>query len=520
MGILDDFLDGMFDFDGDGKTSLDEEYLAYTMFSEYMKEKNNSSVCNENDDDFDEDDIFIDGFDDLEDESEDDLFSLDDPFELKSAFDSDNNDDWKLLCEDGTEYDIFPEDYETEEEYEAALEDAKLALEDTCNNADEDALTDDEPEDDDELSNTKETTGGKKNRLEDNYPNKRQYDADVTRAKIVILYGDNYDDNQLKTKNRCEFILENADKIVAARYLTCKGKFLYAQAITDNFSLPVSLPQEDERRETEFIEVLVAIAKKDVPLCIKVWSWCIDEFLDYAEYEPQSRGDLTSMPINLNNYFPENFIFELIKYMSDNPSFRKRVIREAKEVSHSLPYVIAQAVKFDMTDIAKALFEDALVKADGDLQVLNELFRGIITIAYNELEVLQYAFEQLLPIAKSSPDIMNTDEIKAWEKNLSTKIEEIQNAKLEKELKKAKAQEIKNDKNIYIYCGVKLPFSERPYSFRTDDSSIKIGDTVVVPVGEDENEMQGTVVSVGHYARIGVPFPLEKTKFILRKVID
>lgn len=91
----------------------------------------------------------------------------------------------------------------------------------------------------------------------------------------------------------------------------------------------------------------------------------------------------------------------------------------------------------------------------------------------------------------------------------------MKNTSLSKYLRK---QEYENDKTIYTYCGVLLPFSSRPYSFRTEDDSIKIGDTVIVPVGEDKKEMKGKVVSVGQYSRLGVPYPVEKTKMIVRKI--
>ena len=78
--------------------------------------------------------------------------------------------------------------------------------------------------------------------------------------------------------------------------------------------------------------------------------------------------------------------------------------------------------------------------------------------------------------------------------------------------------QLSEDKNIYIYCGIALANSARPYSFRTEDATIRIGDTVIVPIGEENKETKGTVVSVGQYARMGVPYPVEKTKFILRKI--
>ena len=75
-----------------------------------------------------------------------------------------------------------------------------------------------------------------------------------------------------------------------------------------------------------------------------------------------------------------------------------------------------------------------------------------------------------------------------------------------------------DDKTIYTYCRVLLPFTNRAFSYRTEDDTIQIGDGVIVPVGADSEEMEGKVVSVGKYARAGVPYPVEKTKFILKKI--
>ena len=37
-----DFMGGMFDFDGNGKTTLDEQYVAYKIYEETIKEENDS----------------------------------------------------------------------------------------------------------------------------------------------------------------------------------------------------------------------------------------------------------------------------------------------------------------------------------------------------------------------------------------------------------------------------------------------------------------------------------------------
>lgn len=71
---------------------------------------------------------------------------------------------------------------------------------------------------------------------------------------------------------------------------------------------------------------------------------------------------------------------------------------------------------------------------------------------------------------------------------------------------------------IYRYCGVQLPTSTQAYSYRTEDANIQIDDLVLVPVLDEPEPVLGVVVSVGQYRNSAVPYPLEKTKFILKKM--
>ena len=85
----------------------------------------------------------------------------------------------------------------------------------------------------------------------------------------------------------------------------------------------------------------------------------------------------------------------------------------------------------------------------------------------------------------------------------------------EEELR-VEAEKARVDDKIYTFCGVAFPHAQRPYSYRTEDTTIKVGDLVLVPVGDKETT--GTVVSVGQYMRIAAPYPVDKTKFIIRKI--
>lgn len=75
---------GLFDFDGDGKITPWEDFLEYSLFEKYANDGTGESGI--------------------------------------GLFADDHRDD----CKDGSEYGIDPWDYDTLEEYEEALEDARL----------------------------------------------------------------------------------------------------------------------------------------------------------------------------------------------------------------------------------------------------------------------------------------------------------------------------------------------------------------------------------------------------------
>lgn len=72
---------------------------------------------------------------------------------------------------------------------------------------------------------------------------------------------------------------------------------------------------------------------------------------------------------------------------------------------------------------------------------------------------------------------------------------------------------------VYIYCQVGVPGILKTYSYLTDDETLEPGDRVVVPFGGDNEERAGTVMSVSRYTAENAPYPVEKTKWILRRLI-
>lgn len=599
MGLFDKnnkgLFGGLFDFNGDGKTTWDEEYLAFKIFEECTK-KEESDYDSDLDSDLLSDTVLSDKY------------------------------DWRLYCEDGFSYDVDPEDYEAEEEYEEALNEAKYGWRDNCESISDTGI---DPEDyeteeeyDEALVQAQERTNSigitmnfsvdcpaldKLDEIkEENYPNKRRYNAAYTLADEFLIYSS--DEYEKSEKDRCRFIMDKADAILAANYLTPDGSFLYSQAIKDNFSLPCSLPDEDEIRELEFHEVLCKISRYDIPLSFEIWNWCLETFLPFAMYDDSCGNDLSTEVIDDLYDFPDGYKTKLIQYMSENRNFCNTVISAGDESANNMPELIAEAIKEKQTTTALVLFKSELKKAKGDWKKINTLTEEVILWCknYDELESIEYFRDNLLPLVKEISTGMVQDEIPKWESDIAEYIDRVEDeceqyaytrknawrktvpdgkkyalnpidydteqeyleafneekygwrkwykerdnygldlnsfetqeeyrnaltakikeARRQKQTKRSAEQQLKKqdeiqeyekDKTIYTYCGVLLPFSSRPYFFRTEDGSIKIGDTVIVPVGEDKKEIQGKVVSVGQYSRLGVPYPVEKTKMIICK---
>lgn len=74
----------------------------------------------------------------------------------------------------------------------------------------------------------------------------------------------------------------------------------------------------------------------------------------------------------------------------------------------------------------------------------------------------------------------------------------------------------KQDKTIYYYAVV-YEDNPYPYHYRIEDATLKSGDKVVVPVGNQNTERDAKIVSIEQHSRLTVPYPIEKTKFVIRK---
>ena len=75
-----------------------------------------------------------------------------------------------------------------------------------------------------------------------------------------------------------------------------------------------------------------------------------------------------------------------------------------------------------------------------------------------------------------------------------------------------------NDNDVHIYCEVVFDDSGKSYYYRTQDTTLEVGDAVYVPYGKNAPKRIGVIIDIESFFACDVPFPIEKTKFIIGRV--
>ncbi len=73
-------------------------------------------------------------------------------------------------------------------------------------------------------------------------------------------------------------------------------------------------------------------------------------------------------------------------------------------------------------------------------------------------------------------------------------------------------------KGAYIYCSLSFGEGGRTYYYKTEDETLRCGDTVLVPVGKEETVKAAKIVNIEKFKVGDAPYPPSRTKNIIRKV--
>lgn len=226
--------------------------------------------------------------------------------------------------------------------------------------------------------------------------------------------------------------------------------------------------------------------------------------------------------LDVYDYADKEEFLEALSEAKENAEWRAN--REIEALEHGL-----NLDDFDDEDE----FEEALeeLEEDSEEDELDEANEK--TVKFNEINSLiqnDYSVEvsnisdEYVEVEKYIRQNLN---LKNQNKALKSKITQLNKQitdlncnirRLEADLEaKRKSQKKEWDGKYYLYCQVRLDESPRPLWYRTNDITLKKNDYVLIPYGYKNEEMMGIVVSVEEYRSDDLPFPLEKTKFIIEK---
>lgn len=350
----------------------------------------------------------------------------------------------------------------------------------------------------------------------EDYPSQRVYDAacdliDLQNGKGYVPSAS----TRQREIDRRRFLVEGG--CVAARYLTVHDGFLYAQAVKENFTLPIEVPDEDERPVTALDELFLDLAEEDPALAVRVWAWIIREFGPYPQYM-----DGVWMPFNgllyLTFRFPPEFREIALEELCQNSDFRRGLLETSPEFPDAGGY-IAYALSHGREDQAATLLQSALKNPHGKGVRYEELVQNIFYRMPEDRDPEPWeALERaVFPILEGLPDKRTQRLLPQWKEEVAQRIQWRRPRPAPQPPQYADPLAA-TDKTVYTFCGVRFPGWQRVYYYRTNDETLAVGDQVLVP-GRD-GPTPAEVVSIQKHRRDTAPYPVDRAKFVVGKLND
>lgn len=236
------------------------------------------------------------------------------------------------------------------------------------------------------------------------------------------------------------------------------------------------------------------------------------------------------------NFFENNKVM-LVHYMDEHPDFRAKITSTEQNLSYDMASLIATAIEEELFETAKAIFEEVFEKIKDDHIKVHFLTKGLIHQCKcpDKIDALEFFENEMLPIVETCKGRAVEEYLDEWHLEIENwKIDNDEGYKQAvKELvppvgivpskghfceMPESVYQTKYGEKLYIYCGVSFSNGYDIYSYRTNDSTINVGDTVIVPVRNKDKTEIGTVKFVGLYDSSKASYPPEKTKYIMEVI--
>ena len=481
-----------FDRNGNGQMDFTEELLAMKVFEDALPGEEPASYDEMENDGLDGLDDLDDGLsDEMDEEDTDSLIDPDLTLHSPDFLEEDSDEDaaiWDDLEED--DEDVWED---SQEEAEGPVAYLTFSVE------------------------SREERFAKQGIRREDYPSQRAYDAACD--LLELQNGEGYvppDSTRQREIERRQFLVEGS--CVAARYLTVHDGFLYAQAVKENFPLPIQVPDEDERPATALDELFLDLAEEDPALAVRVWAWIIKEFGPYPQYM-----DGVWMPFNgllhITDQFPPEFQEIALEELCQNSDFRRGLLEASPEFPDAGGY-IAYALSRGREGQAATLLKSALKNPHG---------KGV---QYEELvqeHHLPYAggpgpgalggpgAERCSPSWRASPTSAPSACCPSGRRRWpSASSGGGPGRRPSRPSTPTRWRPPTRPCTPSAGCG--FPGWQRVYYYRTDDETLSVGDQVLVP-GRD-GPTPAEVVSIQKHRRDTAPYPVDRAKFVVGRYGD
>jgi len=233
------------------------------------------------------------------------------------------------------------------------------------------------------------------------YPNERSYDAAVYLDQLekgMAYIGT--DETAESMRELCEFILHG--EAVAAKYLTYNRYFLYAQAVKENFDLPITMPDEDTSPKTDLHDLLVELADEDAAFAAKIWYWCVKTFAPYMKY---ADGDwqLRNQILYETQRYPQEFMDHVTTLLATDEVFRKELLTDNSEFPANMGSYVLCALRKGHADYAKIIFRAAMDNPRAKGTDKEDFIRETIEHCkdWNDLTSMEVFQKELLPLIEA-----------------------------------------------------------------------------------------------------------------------
>ena len=344
-----------------------------------------------------------------------------------------------------------------------------------------------------------------------------------------------------QSSNTSHIESEDESPSIASKYMTRHGAFLFTQAIKENFELPIELHDEDEHRETDPCNSLRKIARYDADLALKAWNWILDEFMPPMKelgLEPGNFLVCTEYVLSNLDEYPKSFMTKFKRYIVEHPDFAEMLFGSLKRVNFNLVGWVITSLEKGNIDEAVALLTPILKNPNFDGDDKEQLLQSVLDDCYNyeETDTIKRFRDYIMPLFMTYADEPMKARKPDWDYEIEDYIKDIDGRKLKAqaraELQKqqeaktnttdklALANAFRTGENLpegYEFCRVLLNQSGTPYSYLTNGLDLGIGDRVIVPVGADNKELTGIVVSIEKHTALTAPYPVERVKKVIRK---